>query len=90
MQNEQDRRHWAALSDTCGLQGRCTSVFVDCRVVTGGAVEAADEAVKIFQIFSNLLIIKCVGSAGKSIEGFQTTQPSNGQSWFSKKKETNL
>ena len=44
IQNEQNRRHWAAPLDTSGFQVRCTTVSVDGRVVTEGGVEAANEA----------------------------------------------
>ena len=43
IQSEKNRRHWAPLADPSLLQVRCTSVPVDGRVVTGGAVEAANE-----------------------------------------------
>ena len=44
IQNEHKRRLLAALSDTSGWQVRCNSVSVNGRVVTGGAVKAANEA----------------------------------------------
>ena len=69
IQNEQNRTHWAALSDTSGLQVRCTSVSSDCRVVREGAVKAANEA---YEGVSEVVVFQGVeeGPVGYAVESF--------------------